>query len=113
MCNRVRADFEFREIKLRWDLVNDLPQVKPIYNASPGRRHPNDPKNRCGQRRPPDVLATDSIVRKKHEASLQHDEREGRTAESKSGVQTTFNDDVLPFHISEVTEPLPERIPAH
>ena len=37
MCNRVRADFEFREIKLRWDLVNDLPQVKPIYNASPGR----------------------------------------------------------------------------
>jgi len=38
MCNRVRADFEFREIKLRWDLVNDLPQFKPIYNASPGRK---------------------------------------------------------------------------
>ena len=37
MCNRVRASFEFREIKLRWDLVNDLPQFKPIYNASPGR----------------------------------------------------------------------------
>jgi len=37
MCNRVRADFEFREIKLRWDLINDLPQFKPIYNASPGR----------------------------------------------------------------------------
>jgi putative SOS response-associated peptidase YedK len=38
MCNRVRASFEFREIKLRWDLVNDLPQFKPIYNVSPGRR---------------------------------------------------------------------------
>jgi len=38
MCNRVRADFEFREIKLRWDLVNDLPQFKPICNASPGRK---------------------------------------------------------------------------
>jgi len=35
MCNRVRASFEFREIKLRWDLINDLPQFKPIYNVSP------------------------------------------------------------------------------
>ena len=32
MCNRVRASFEFREIKLRWDLINDLPQFKPIAN---------------------------------------------------------------------------------
>ena len=38
MCNRVRASFEFREIKLRWDLINDLPQFKPIYNVSPGRK---------------------------------------------------------------------------
>jgi putative SOS response-associated peptidase YedK len=38
MCNRVRASFEFREIKLRWDLINDLPQYKPIYNISPGRK---------------------------------------------------------------------------
>jgi hypothetical protein len=38
MCNRVRASFEFREIKGRWDLVNDLPQFKPIYNVSPGRK---------------------------------------------------------------------------
>src|SRR5947208_545024 len=43
MCNRVRADFEFREIKLRWDLVNDLPQFKPIYNASPGRKEADIP----------------------------------------------------------------------
>jgi putative SOS response-associated peptidase YedK len=38
MCNRVQASFEFREIKRRWDLVNDLPQFKPIYNVSPGRK---------------------------------------------------------------------------
>ena len=38
MCNRVRASFEFRDIKLHWDLVNDLPQFKPIYNVSPGRK---------------------------------------------------------------------------
>jgi putative SOS response-associated peptidase YedK len=38
MCNRVRASFEFREIRGRWDLVNDLPQFKPIYNVSPGRK---------------------------------------------------------------------------
>jgi putative SOS response-associated peptidase YedK len=38
MCNRVQASFEFREIKGRWDLVNDLPQFKPIYNISPGRK---------------------------------------------------------------------------
>jgi hypothetical protein len=38
MCDGVRASFEFREIELRWDLVNDLLQVNPIYNASPGRK---------------------------------------------------------------------------
>ena len=38
MCNRFKASFEFREIKLRWDLINDLPQFKPIYNVSPGRK---------------------------------------------------------------------------
>ena len=38
MCNRVRASFEFREIKLRWDLINDPPQFTPIYNVSPGRK---------------------------------------------------------------------------
>jgi len=25
MSNRVRADFEFRETKVRWNLINDLP----------------------------------------------------------------------------------------
>jgi len=38
MCNRVRESFEFREIRLRWDLINDLPQFNPIYNVSPGRK---------------------------------------------------------------------------
>jgi putative SOS response-associated peptidase YedK len=38
MCNRVRAAFEFREVKIRWDLFNDLPQFKPIYNVAPGRK---------------------------------------------------------------------------
>jgi putative SOS response-associated peptidase YedK len=38
MCNRVRASFEFREVKVRWNLFNDLPQFKPIYNISPHRQ---------------------------------------------------------------------------
>jgi hypothetical protein len=38
MCNRVRGSFEFRDIRLHWDLVYDLPQFKPIYNVSPGRK---------------------------------------------------------------------------
>ena len=37
MCNRVRASFEFREAKVRWNLVNDLPDFKPCNNISPGR----------------------------------------------------------------------------
>src|SRR4051794_30328279 len=37
MCNRVRASFEFREVKVRWNLFNGLPQFKPIYNIAPHR----------------------------------------------------------------------------
>jgi putative SOS response-associated peptidase YedK len=37
MCNRVRASFKFREVKVRWNLFNDLPQFKPIYNIAPHR----------------------------------------------------------------------------
>ena len=38
MCNRVQASFEFREAKNRWNLSNDLPQFKPVYNIAPGRK---------------------------------------------------------------------------
>ena len=37
MCNRVRASFEFREIKVRWNLFNDLPGFKPSHNIAPDR----------------------------------------------------------------------------
>jgi putative SOS response-associated peptidase YedK len=37
MCNRVRASFEFRETKVRWNLFNDLPEFKPSNNIGPGR----------------------------------------------------------------------------
>jgi len=37
MCNRVRASFEFRETKVRWNLFNDLPEFKPSYNIAPDR----------------------------------------------------------------------------
>jgi len=37
MCNRVRAAFEFREIKVRWNLFNDLPEFKPSNNIGPDR----------------------------------------------------------------------------
>jgi putative SOS response-associated peptidase YedK len=35
VCNRVRASFEFRETRIRWDLFNDLPEFKPRYNIGP------------------------------------------------------------------------------
>ena len=38
MCNRFQLDIEWREIRLHWDIMNDLPQFKPVYNASPGRK---------------------------------------------------------------------------
>jgi putative SOS response-associated peptidase YedK len=36
MCNRVAAP-EFREIKIRWNLFNDLPEFKPSHNIAPDR----------------------------------------------------------------------------
>ena len=35
MCNRVRASFEFRELKVRWDIFNDLSEFKPSHNVTP------------------------------------------------------------------------------
>jgi hypothetical protein len=37
MCNRVRASFEFREVKVRWKLFNDLPEFRPSDNVVPDR----------------------------------------------------------------------------
>ncbi len=37
MCNRVRASFEFRETKVRWNLFNDLPDFKLCHNVGPDR----------------------------------------------------------------------------
>jgi putative SOS response-associated peptidase YedK len=37
MCNRVRASFEWREIKVRFSLFNDLPDFKPSHNVTPDR----------------------------------------------------------------------------
>lgn len=37
MCNRV-ASPEFREIKIRWNLFNDLPELKRSYNIGPDGR---------------------------------------------------------------------------
>jgi putative SOS response-associated peptidase YedK len=37
MCNRVRASFAFREIKVRWNLFNELPGFKQSHNIGPGR----------------------------------------------------------------------------
>src|SRR5437867_11940208 len=36
MCNRVSAP-ECREIKIRWNLFNDLPEFKRSHNVAPGR----------------------------------------------------------------------------
>jgi hypothetical protein len=36
-CNRVRASFEFRESKIRWNLFNDLPEFKRSHNIGADR----------------------------------------------------------------------------
>jgi len=36
VCNRVSAP-EFREIKIRWNLFNDLPEFKRSHNVAPSR----------------------------------------------------------------------------
>jgi putative SOS response-associated peptidase YedK len=38
VCNRIKASFEFREVKVRWNLFNELSEFKPIYNIAPYRK---------------------------------------------------------------------------
>lgn len=40
MCGRFKAGFEFREIKLRWKLQNDLFDFHARYNIAPTQEHP-------------------------------------------------------------------------
>ncbi len=35
MCNRVRASFEFRELRVRWNIFNVLSEFKPFHNVTP------------------------------------------------------------------------------
>lgn len=37
MCGRFTATFEFREIKVRWNLQSDLPVFAPRYNIAPSQ----------------------------------------------------------------------------
>jgi len=40
MCGRFTATFEFREIKIRWNLQGDLPSFAPRYNIAPSQSVP-------------------------------------------------------------------------
>jgi putative SOS response-associated peptidase YedK len=40
MCGRFTATFEFREIKLRWNIQNDIPLLAPRYNIAPSQEVP-------------------------------------------------------------------------
>ena len=41
MCGRYDyTPGEFRDIRIRWNLDNDLPQFKPTYNMAPGKDVP-------------------------------------------------------------------------
>jgi putative SOS response-associated peptidase YedK len=40
MCGRFTATFEFREIKVRWNLRGDLRSFAPRYNIAPSQNVP-------------------------------------------------------------------------
>jgi putative SOS response-associated peptidase YedK len=40
MCGRFTATFEFREIRIRWNLQRDLPSLSPRYNIAPSQDVP-------------------------------------------------------------------------
>jgi putative SOS response-associated peptidase YedK len=40
MCGRFTATFEFREIRIRWNLQHDLPSFAPRYNVAPSQDVP-------------------------------------------------------------------------
>ena len=49
MCGRFTASFEFREIRIRWNLKRDFPLFGPRYNIAPSQEVPvivhNDARN--------------------------------------------------------------------
>jgi putative SOS response-associated peptidase YedK len=49
MCGRFTATFEFREIKIRWNLQGDLPSFAPRYNIAPSQSVRVNRKGRAGQ----------------------------------------------------------------
>jgi putative SOS response-associated peptidase YedK len=40
MCGRFTASFEFREIRIRWNLQRDIPLFAPRYNIAPSQEVP-------------------------------------------------------------------------
>ena len=40
MCGRFTASFEFREIRVRWNLQRDIPLFAPRYNIAPSQEVP-------------------------------------------------------------------------
>jgi len=52
VCGRFTASFEFRAIKIRWNLQRDLPLFAPRYNVAPSQEVPvivrNEDRNEEG-----------------------------------------------------------------
>ena len=53
MCGRFTASFEFRKIKVRWNLQRDFPLFTPRYNIAPSQELPvivrNEDRNEVKQ----------------------------------------------------------------
>ena len=53
MCGRFTASFEFRKIKVRWNLQRDFPLFTPHYNIAPSQELPvivrNEDRNEVKQ----------------------------------------------------------------
>jgi len=43
MCGRFTASFEFRDIRMRWNLDRDLPRYTPRFNIAPEQISPTIP----------------------------------------------------------------------
>ena len=54
MCGRFSATFEYREIKIRWNLQGDLPSFAPRYNIAPSQSVPVIVKGEQGNEAKPD-----------------------------------------------------------
>jgi hypothetical protein len=62
MCGRFGAAFQYRDIRVQWNLAGDIPLFGPRYNIAPSQEVLGDCPQQGAQRTSANALGLGSIV---------------------------------------------------